>query len=182
MIRSPWIWEITQKENIRLRELWIPPSKTSNNHRIYVSLPCAIALTGDEESLLDATVNLNQAVNMTFPQAEETAAALGEKAGLTQEQIKVSEAFFNQAGISRLTVNSVAALALVAILILAAAGLVIHNIFYIAVAGKVREYGQMRTLGMTRNRSGPWCPGRGLHWLQRAYLWDLSSELLWDMC
>lgn len=128
------------------------PSKTSNNHRIYVSLPCALALTGDEECLLDATVNLNHAVNMTFPQAEETAAALGEKIGLTQEQSKVSEAFFNQASISRLTATSVAALALVAILILAAAGLVIHNIFYIAVAGKVREYGQMRTLGMTRKQ------------------------------
>jgi putative ABC transport system permease protein len=104
------------------------PSKASNNHRVYASLPCAIFLTGDEKGLVDATVNLKNAVNMTFPQAEEIAKEMGAAAGLTEKQVKVSESFFNQAGIVKLSITSIVALALVALLILAAAGLVIGGI------------------------------------------------------
>ena len=40
----------------------------------------------------------------------------------------------------------------VTLLILVAAGIVIHTVFYISIAGRVREYGQLRTIGMTKKQ------------------------------
>jgi putative ABC transport system permease protein len=38
------------------------------------------------------------------------------------------------------------------IFIFAAAAIVIHSIFYISVSGKIRQYGQLRTIGMTKKQ------------------------------
>lgn len=128
------------------------PSKAKNSHKIFVSLPCAVMMTGQSEETVDAIVNMQGAMDMDYDTAQETAAQIGSQAGVSEEQIKVSDAYFNQSGISKLTPGNIVTLVLVALLILSAAGIVIHNIFYISVAGKVREYGQLRTIGMTRKQ------------------------------
>lgn len=128
------------------------PSKAKNSHKIYVSLPCAMMLKGESVPTVSASVNMKGAMDMDLGTARQRALKIGEAAGIPEGQIKVNDGYFGQAGVSRLTTGSIITLVLVALLILAAAGLVIHNIFYIAVAGKVREYGQMRTLGMTRQQ------------------------------
>lgn len=128
------------------------PSKARNSHKIYVSLPCALMMTGQSAETVDAIVNMQGAMDMDYDTAQEKAAQIGSQAGISEEQIKVSDVYFNQSGISKLTSDSILTLVLVALLILTAAGIVIHNIFYISVAGKVREYGQLRTIGMTRKQ------------------------------
>lgn len=128
------------------------PSKAKNNHKIYVSLLCAIMMRGEEEVRLDAIVNMKNAMDMSFDFAQERALEIGSLAGIAAGQTKINDGYFSQASVSRLNFVSILTLILSAVLILAAAGIVIHNIFYISVAGKVREYGQMRTIGMTRKQ------------------------------
>lgn len=43
-------------------------------------------------------------------------------------------------------------MAIIGVIILATAVMVIYSIFYISISGKTREYGQLRTLGMTRKQ------------------------------
>lgn len=124
-------------------------SKAKNSHKIYVSLPCAVMMTGQSEETVDVIVNMRGAMGMDYDTAQRKAEEIGTLAGVSKEQIKVNDAYFNQSGVSKLTAGSMLTLALVAVLILTASGIVIHNIFYISVAGKVREYGQLRTIGMT---------------------------------
>ncbi len=128
------------------------PSKAKNSHKIFVSLPCALLMTGQSEETVDAIVNMQGAMDMDYDIAQESAAQIGGQAGVSEDQIKVNDVYFSQSNISKLTPGSIMTLALVALLILSAAGIVIHNIFYISVAGKVREYGQLRTIGMTRKQ------------------------------
>lgn len=128
------------------------PSKAKNSHKIYVSLPCAMMLKGESIETVNATVNMKDAMDMDLDAAKQRASDIGDSVGISEDQVKVNDGYFSQASVSKLTTASIITLALVALLILTAAGLVIHNIFYIAVAGKVREYGQMRTIGMTRKQ------------------------------
>ncbi len=128
------------------------PSKTQNSQHIYVSLPCAMKMKGGGEERVTASVNMEGAVDMSLKEAEEQAAVIAEKAGIEKEQVKVDTGFFMQSGLSRLTTGDVATLGLVVLLILVAAGIVVHSILYISVTGKVREYGQMRTIGMTKKQ------------------------------
>ncbi|WFR56983.1 FtsX-like permease family protein [Anaerocolumna sp. AGMB13025] len=72
--------------------------------------------------------------------------AVGEACGIAKDDILINNLYINSNNISSDTVTAVIAVSLV---ILTACSLVIYNIFYISVLGKVKEYGQLRTLGTT---------------------------------
>lgn len=74
---------------------------------------------------------------------------IGADAGIAREDINPSKAFLDS-----LTVDtqSVMIYGLVGLVILLAAILVIYGVFYLSVIGRIHQFGQLRTIGMTRKQ------------------------------
>lgn len=131
-------------------------SKSKNSQKIYVSLPCATMLLkqsyqpGNEQ--IDAIVSLKNAVHMSLGEATVLTADIADTTGISKEQIKINDIFFTTTPLSKLTMGDYLTFFTVTLLILVAAGIVIHTVFYISIAGRVREYGQLRTIGMTKKQ------------------------------
>ena len=128
------------------------PSKGGGIYRIVASQDVIGMLTGQSSEKVDAAVDMKNAADMSLAEATEKAARIGAEYGIQEDQIQMAESFFNQASVSRIGIFTIVMLAAVAVLILLSAGIVIKNIFYISVAGKVREYGQLRTIGATQRQ------------------------------
>ncbi|MGB8454685.1 MAG: FtsX-like permease family protein [Anaerocolumna sp.] len=71
---------------------------------------------------------------------------IGKACGISDENVLINNLYINSDNMSSDTSTAVTAVSLV---ILIACSLVIYNIFYISILGKVKEYGQLRTLGTT---------------------------------
>ncbi len=130
-------------------------SKAERSQHVYVSLACAMMLKGileEDDIRVNANVNMKNAIEFNKEEARKQAENIAEVAGISEEQIKFDDSYYIQAGLSRLTIEDIITLILVILLILTASYFVIHSIFYISVAAKVREYGQMRTIGMTKSQ------------------------------
>ncbi len=74
---------------------------------------------------------------------------VGEKAGIEHKYINPTKAFLDM-----LTPDSqmIISVIIVGIVILLACILVIYGVFYISVIGRIRQFGQLRTIGMTENQ------------------------------
>lgn len=69
--------------------------------------------------------------------------------GILEKDIAFSSSYFN---IIDNSAQDFAVTLVVGMLIVFACGVVIYSIFYISVAGKIREYGRLRVIGMTRKQ------------------------------
>ncbi|MDE6616914.1 MAG: FtsX-like permease family protein, partial [Lachnospiraceae bacterium] len=127
-------------------------SKSANSQTVYVSLPLAMKLAGIKGEFADADIIINNALDMDTGSVQKQIMELAEIAGIKEEQIETNYSFFNQSVMSKLAASDIITLALVILLVLIAAGIVIYNIFYISITGKIREYGQMQTIGMTQKQ------------------------------
>lgn len=74
---------------------------------------------------------------------------IGTECGITADQIQVNNLYIDSNNASSGTVMAV--FAAVAVL-LGACALVIYNIFYISIVGNVTAFGQLRTIGATKNQ------------------------------
>ncbi|WP_343247521.1 ABC transporter permease [Diplocloster hominis] len=128
------------------------PSKGGGIYRILTSQDVIGLLTGQPSDKIDAAVDMKNATEMSLTEATRKAVQIGAEYGISEDQVKMAESFFNQTSVSRIGTLTIVMLAAVAVLILLSAGIVIKNIFYISVAGKVREYGQLRTIGATQRQ------------------------------
>lgn len=74
---------------------------------------------------------------------------IGTAAGIPEENV-----LYNSLNIdsNNTTGETNGAILAIAIVILLASSLVIYNIFYVSIIGKVKEYGQLRTIGTTRKQ------------------------------
>ncbi len=140
----------------RISAVYDKASKAKNSQHIYVSLPCAAMLLGRTyqpgNEQVNAIVCLKNAVSMQQADAADLAADIAAAANITEAQIKLNDTFFTMTSLSRLTAGDYLTFLAVTLLILVAAGIVIHTVFYISIAGRVREYGQLRTIGMTKEQ------------------------------
>ncbi|MDE7310177.1 MAG: FtsX-like permease family protein [Eubacterium sp.] len=140
----------------RISAIYDKASKSKNSQHVYVSLPCAAMLLGKAyqagNEQVNAIVSLENAVGMQRKDAAALSVALAAATGISAEQIKLNDAFFTMVSLSRLTKGDYLTFFLVTLLILVASGIVIHTVFYISIAGRVREYGQLRTIGMTKRQ------------------------------
>lgn len=71
---------------------------------------------------------------------------VGAELGLSEKQVNINTYFIDS---NLLAPTTVIAIVLFAFIILFACFLVIYNIFYISIINKVKEYGQLRTIGTT---------------------------------
>lgn len=127
-------------------------SKAKNSQDIYVSLPCAMMLSGKDREEVTAIANMEGALYMDKGTAYARAAEIAVSAGIPEDKIELSDTFFMHTKMSKLGKEDIIVLVFVVFLVLISSGIVIYNIFYISITGKVQEYGQMRTIGMTRKQ------------------------------
>ncbi len=75
--------------------------------------------------------------------------AIGRDAGIERKNVGPSKAFLDSLS---LDAQSVMLYGLVGAVILLACILVIYGVFYLSVVGRIRQFGQLRTVGMTRKQ------------------------------
>lgn len=94
-------------------------------------------------------VKLYNATNLRAWECKELIYLIGSDAGIERKYISPSRAF-----ISSLSVDTQQVLlyGMVGAVILTAAILVIYGVFYLSVMGRVHQFGQLRTIGMTRKQ------------------------------
>lgn len=127
-------------------------SKSANSQTIYVSLPLAMKLSGIKGEFVDADIIIDNAWDKDKSIVEKQIMKLAAAVGITEEQIELNYSFFSQSSMAKLEASDIITLMLVIFLVLTAAGIVIYNIFYISITGKIRVYGQMQAIGMTRRQ------------------------------
>ena len=74
---------------------------------------------------------------------------IGSSAGIEREYVNPSKSFLDSLSVN---MQSVMIYGLVGIVILLACVLVIYGVFYLSVIGRIHQFGQLRTLGMTRKQ------------------------------
>lgn len=99
----------------------------------------------------DVLAKVKDAKSMTQDQFLEVIRDAAAKAQIQRSQVNENNYFVGTLPESKLSPD-VLTLAVIGGIILVAGIMVIYSIFYISVTGKTRQYGQLRTLGMTRKQ------------------------------
>lgn len=89
------------------------------------------------------------AAEMYPEECKEAMFQIGSDAGIEREYVGPSTAFINSLS---LDMQSVTIYGLVGMVILLACILVIYGVFYLSVIGRIHQFGQLRTIGMTRKQ------------------------------
>lgn len=99
----------------------------------------------------DALAKIRGATAMTKETFLTQVRDIGKEAGIPRSQINENDHFLStlsESGFSK----DMLAIVIVSLILLVAGVMVIYSIFYISVSGKTRQYGQLRTLGMTKKQ------------------------------
>lgn len=86
---------------------------------------------------------------MSAADCKETIYLIGSEAGIERKNINPSKAFLDSLSVNT---QSVMIYGLAGSVILLACILVIYGVFYLSVIGRVHQFGQLRTIGMTRKQ------------------------------
>lgn len=124
-------------------------------------------------------IRVNTGAAASRAELEERIAEIMKKAGI-ESTPSMNEAYINLSKPSALLVGT----AIAGLAVITAAGvLVIYCIFYIAIINSIKEYGQLRTIGMT-GRSKDWCFVRDFRYPLQLFLSALWQELYYliDWC
>jgi putative ABC transport system permease protein len=98
----------------------------------------------------NAYIGVKDADSLTETELKQKICAIAAREHIPQSDVSVTTSRYRSLQ-DNLAANAAGDIVIVAIILLAAA-IVIYCIFYISVAGKVRQYGQLRTIGMTRKQ------------------------------
>lgn len=109
----------------------------------------------------DVLAKVKDAKTMNQETFLDTIRSIAADAGIPRSQVNENNYFVGTLSKHRLDADMLAVLIIGAI-ILAAGVIVIYSVFYISVTGKTREYGQLRTLGMTQRQIGKLVRREGL--------------------
>ncbi|WP_312370361.1 ABC transporter permease, partial [Lachnoclostridium sp.] len=108
-------------------------------------------LIGDESIEYNAYLWLESVHSFTADEAKILISQVCEDNNIEAGRISFNSPYFHYIGQS-ISVDNLLAILLIGSLILFAAAIVIYTIFYISVVSKIREYGQLRTLGATKRQ------------------------------
>lgn len=101
----------------------------------------------------DALVKITGSKDMVQDEFLSVLRDVGKQAGVPRSQINENNHYLDTLSPGKIT-GDVVTIAMIGAVILIAGIMVIYSVFYISVTGKIREYGQLRTLGMTRKQVG----------------------------
>lgn len=94
---------------------------------------------------------LENVTNFSENEIKQVFNQIREESGIESAQIYYNSAYFAYTG-QFLNPEDVTGITLISCLVLIAAAIVVYTIFYISVGNKIREYGQLRTLGATQKQ------------------------------
>ena len=89
------------------------------------------------------------ATTMHSEDCKETMYLIGSDAGIERKYVSPSKAFLDSLSVDT---QDVLKYGLIGIVILLACILVIYGVFYLSVIGKIHQFGQLRTIGMTKKQ------------------------------
>lgn len=95
----------------------------------------------------------------------ETMYRIGSDAGIQRKYVVPSKAFLDSLSVD---VRSVMLYVLIGLVILIACTLVIYGVFYLSVIGRIHQFGQLRTVGMTKKQIGKLISREGGQLFSRA--------------
>lgn len=99
-----------------------------------------------------AVVCLADAEKMTQDEFENVADTFGEKFGVARRNVNLNGTFQRSLPGGEQQTQEMLTIAGVGIGILLVSVLVIYSVFYLSVVGRIRQFGQLRTIGMTRKQ------------------------------
>ncbi len=125
--------------------------KNSNVYSVIHSKAYAETGTGLKDINYNVLAKVKDASKMTQNEFLETIRDAAEKAGISRSQVNENDNYLFTLPEGRITTETVS-IAVIGLIIFIAAIMVIYSVFYISITGKTREYGQLRTLGMTKKQ------------------------------
>ena len=114
----------------------------------------AYAVNGSQlkDVLWQGIVCLNGAEEMTQAEFEDAVYSLGTDLGVERRNVNVNNFFMDTLPGGEQQAQETAAIAGACIGILLVSVLVIYSVFYLSVVGRIRQFGQLRTIGMTKRQ------------------------------
>ena len=106
-------------------------------------------------------IRIANSSGMSSQALEDAIFKVAERHGISRSNVATSALYFN--AIKPIDANNLLITIGVAVMVAFAATLVIYSIFFISVTGKVREYGQLRTIGTTQKQIKKIVFGEGCH-------------------
>ncbi|MBE5961847.1 MAG: FtsX-like permease family protein [Lachnospiraceae bacterium] len=121
----------------------------SKVYQIYFSKEYADTMTPLKEIAYSAAVRIKDADRMSEQEFLQDIRELGAKYGISRPNVNENNAFTLSL---TMTKQEIILLLLIGIGILFVSVLVIYSIFYISVVSQIRQFGQLRTIGMTKKQ------------------------------
>lgn len=94
-------------------------------------------------------VRLKDAESLSAGECREMMYSIGKDAGIQRKNVSPSRAFLDSRSVN---MQSVMLYGLVGFVILLAGILVVYGVFYLSVIGRIHQFGQLRTIGMTKKQ------------------------------
>ena len=102
-----------------------------------------------EDSSYEVYAKLYGATTMHPEDCKEAMYLIGSDAGIERKYVSPSKAFLDSLSVDT---QDILTYGLIGIVILLACILVIYGVFYLSVIGKIHQFGQLRTIGMTKKQ------------------------------
>jgi len=100
--------------------------------------------------VMDYYIGLKNAQNMSEEESASYANTLARQLGISDDNVIVRSTYFNLKDENR--GSDMLFYFLIGVITFVGSGIVIYSIFYISVAGSIRNYGQLRTIGTTKRQ------------------------------
>ena len=124
-------------------------SDTAKQFPVYVSEEYAREGSQLKDVAYEAHARVCDAETMSADECRELMYQIGADAGIERKNVNPSRTFLDTLSVD---LQSVTLYGLVGVVILLAGVLVIYGVFYLSVIGRIHQFGQLRTVGMTRKQ------------------------------
>lgn len=124
------------------------PSKSADTTRFSVIRSKSSFAVDDASRFV--YIRLASTANLSASLLKEAIFETAQRHGINRENISASSSYFH--AIEPMSMGNLLSIIGIAAMISFGSALVIYSIFYISVTGKVREYGQLRTIGTTKKQ------------------------------
>lgn len=141
-------------------------SKGNKNYTLMVSKDYAVNSPQMNDIPFEMYAKIADGTSMTKSQCKDAIHQIGADAGLEYKYCMPNNSFLDTLSVDW---QQVQIAAMVAGVILLACVLVIYGVFYISVVGRIHQFGQMRTIGMTRKQIRKFVKKEGTALFVRAF-------------
>lgn len=141
-------------------------SKGNKNYTLMVSKDYAVNSPQMNDIPFEMYAKIADGTSMTKSQCKDAIHQIGADAGLEYKYCMPNNSFLDTLSVDW---QQVQIAAIVAGVILLACVLVIYGVFYISVVGRIHQFGQMRTIGMTRKQIRKFVKKEGTALFVRAF-------------